>query len=990
MQSARPRDNETESLEALHALEVLDTEAEALFDALVQAASLACGVPVSLISLLDSDRQWFKANVGLPGVEETHRDVAFCAHAVLGDELMEVPDAQLDPRFHDNPLVVGGPKIRFYAGVPLRMPGGQTIGTLCVIDRVPRALDDSQRTVLRYLATAAQSALEQRRQARAFVESENRYRALVEDQTELMSLATPEGVLTFVNQAYALAHCSSPEAMLGRNLLEFVHETQRGVVTDHLRQVCETQEVLRGENALVMADGQVRWFAWTNRAIVDVKGQVKAVHSVGRDFTEQKLAQDRLRDEGQRIANILEGTLAGTWEWNVATGETVFNERWAGILGRTLEELSPMSVQTWLSLVHPEDALSSEALLKRHFSGETDVYECEVRMRHKQGHWVWVQTRGRVLSWLAPGQPEWMFGTHLDVSERRDMMGQLAKQHELLRVTLQSIGDAVITTDEGGIVTWLNPVAERMTGWLTEEAQGHPLSQVFHVINEDTRTLAENPVSVCLSQGKVVGLASQSVLISRDGRQFGIEDSAAPIRSSQGDVLGAVLVFHDVSEQRRLSGEMTYRATHDTLTDLVNRAEFEKRLLSALRKAHDDHTEHAVLFIDLDQFKLVNDACGHAIGDQLLQQASKLLSDCVRARDTVARLGGDEFGIILEHCPIDQAQRVAQKICDRMDEFRFTHGDRRFRIGTSIGLVPVDRRWANAAAIQQAADTSCYAAKEAGRNRVHVWFDTDQAMKARSHEMQWTSRIERALDEGGFELFAQRIQSLKAEARGLHAEVLLRMRNEDGSLVLPGAFLPAAERFHLASRLDRWVLSRAIAWLQALPHPSMVENLSVNLSGQSVGDRAFHGWANEVLAQAGPVIRGQLCLEITETAAVTNMADAAAFIRGLRAAGVKVALDDFGAGASSFGYLKSLPVDFLKIDGQFIRNLMNDALDQATVRCFVEVARVVGMKTVAEFVDNEAALARLRELGVDHAQGYLIHRPEPIDALIARQVQRVA
>jgi diguanylate cyclase (GGDEF)-like protein/PAS domain S-box-containing protein len=990
MQSARPRDNEVESLAALHALQVLDTEAEAVFDALVQAASLACGVPVSLISLLDHDRQWFKANVGLPGVTQTHRDLAFCAHAVLGDEVMEVPDALLDTRFHDNPLVASDPNIRFYAGVPLRMPGGQAIGTLCVIDKVPRALDDSQRAVLRCLGEVAQRALEQRRQARAFIESENRYRALVEDQTELISLATPEGVLSFVNQAYALAHQSTPQAMMGRNLLEFVPEAQREVVSEHLRQVCSTRDILRGENPLEMADGQVRWFSWTNRAIVDVSGEVKALHSVGRDFTEQKLAQDRLRDEGQRIANILEGTLAGTWEWNVATGETLFNPRWAGILGYTLEELVPLSVQTWLSLVHPDDAKDSGECLQRHFAGELDVYECEVRMRHRQGHWVWVQTRGRVLSWLAPGQPEWMFGTHLDVSERRGMVAQLEEQHELLRVTLQSIGDAVITTDAAGSVTWLNPVAERMTGWLAHEAKGHLLAEVFHIVHEDTRTLAENPVAICLRQGDVVGLASQTLLISRDGRQFGIEDSAAPIRSSQGDVLGAVLVFHDVSEQRRLSGEMTYRATHDTLTDLVNRVEFEKRLLSALRKAHDDHSEHAVLYIDLDQFKLVNDACGHAIGDQLLQQASKLLTDCVRARDTVARLGGDEFGIILEHCPIEQGQRVAQKICDRMDEFRFTHGDRRFRIGTSIGLVPVDRRWANAAAIQQAADTSCYAAKEAGRNRVHVWFDTDQAMKARSHEMQWTSRIERALDEGGFELFAQRIQALATEGRGLHAEVLLRMRNDDGSLVLPGAFLPAAERFHLASRLDRWVLSRAIAWLQALPHPAMVENLSVNLSGQSVGDRAFHGWANEVLAQAGPVIRSQLCLEITETAAVTNMADAAVFVRGLRSAGVKVALDDFGAGASSFGYLKSLPVDFLKIDGQFIRNLVNDPLDQAAVRCFVEVARLVGMKTVAEFVDSEAALARLRDLGVDHAQGYLIHKPEPIDDLIAWQAKRLA
>ena len=379
------------------------------------------------------------------------------------------------------------------------------------------------------------------------------------------------------------------------------------------------------------------------------------------------------------------------------------------------------------------------------------------------------------------------------------------------------------------------------------------------------------------------------------------------------------------------------------------------------------------------------------MGDQLLQRVSKLLTEAVRARDTLARMGGDEFAVILERCTAEQAQRVAQQICDRMDDFRFLHDDRRFRIGASIGLVPVDQRWSTTAAIIQAADTSCYAAKEAGRNRVHAWFDTDIAMRARHGETRWAARIEQALDENRFVLYAQRIEALKQPVKnaqvqqgsqGLHAEVLIRMIDTDGSVVQPGAFLPAAERFHYASRIDRWVLRHAIDALRELTALSTVDTLCVNLSGQSVGDRAFHRQAIETLTDAGAAVCACLCLEITETAAVTNMADASAFIDQVRALGVRIALDDFGAGASSFGYLKNLNVDLIKIDGQFIRDVLDDPLDDVAVRCFVEIARVVGVKTVAEFVDRVEVLDRVRAIGIDFAQGYLLHRPEPIEKVL--------
>jgi diguanylate cyclase (GGDEF)-like protein/PAS domain S-box-containing protein len=566
-------------------------------------------------------------------------------------------------------------------------------------------------------------------------------------------------------------------------------------------------------------------------------------------------------------------------------------------------------------------------------------------------------------------------------SQAQRIAAELADQHELLQVTMQSIGDAVITTDASGAVTWLNPVAERMTGWSTADARGQALSQVFHIIHEDTRVLTENPVAQCLQLGQTVNLAKLTLLVSRNGTEYGIEDSAAPIRNAQGVTLGAVLVFHDVTVPRRMAREMKFRATHDALTGLGNRAEFETRLQRVLFKAHEDASEHALLYIDLDQFKLVNDTCGHAAGDQLLQQVARLLRVAIRDRDTLARLGGDEFGIILEHCSVEHSQRVAEQICERMEDFRFSHNERRFRVGTSIGLVTIHPHWLNTEAILQAADAACYAAKDAGRNRVHTWLESDLEVRARHGEMQWTTRIEHALDNDLLVLYAQRIEALSTPNHGIHAEVLVRMRDTDGSLIPPGAFLPAAERFHLASRIDKWVLNHTIAWMQSLPCFDAVENLSINISGQSAGDRAFQHWAIEVLKAAGPSICARLCFEITETAAVTHLADAAQFMAQVRALGLRVALDDFGAGASSFGYLKSLPVDYLKIDGQFIRDLVDDPLDDVAVRCFVEVARVVRVKTVAEFVDKPEVLARLKAIGVDMVQGYWLHRPAPIDQL---------
>lgn len=697
------------------------------------------------------------------------------------------------------------------------------------------------------------------------------------------------------------------------------------------------------------------------------------------EITERVQQRALLEQAHARISLAANSGKIGIWEYDLREESLHWDERMYQIYGIE-PQAATQTYALWLQHLHPEDREAAEQAVRDAITG-VGQFDTEFRILRGDGQVRHVRGTALVERDLE-GAPRMMVGVNWDVTRVRTMTEALAKQHELMRVTLESIGDAVITTDASGIVQWLNPVAQRMTGWTTEESAGRPLTDVFHLVDEKTLKRAHNPVEPRLLSGDTTGTAEHSILISRDGTQYGIEDLASPIRNEQGTTLGAVLVFRDVSEQRRLVRQVSYQARHDELTGLVNRRAFESQLTQLLEAGAYPGYVHALMFIDLDRFKLINDTCGHAIGDLALKQVGKLLSSVVRSHDTVGRLGGDEFGVILEHCTAEQAQRVAQGLCDKMDDFRFTHEEHRFRVGASVGLVTIDQRWSEVSLLLQAADKACYVAKEAGRSRVHIFSESDSAIQTRDGEMQWTRRIENALDEGRFDLYVQRLSNVKKNNQKVHAEILLRMRDADGSIVPPGQFFPAAERFHLASRIDKWVLRETLAWLNAQA-PAIyedIERLSINLSGQSISDSAFHRYATGLFSELESAMCRKICLEITETAAITNLADASSFIDDVSAFGVKVALDDFGAGVSSFGYLKRLRVDVLKIDGQFIQNLLTDPLDKAAVRCFVDVARVANLETVAEFVDKPELLSCVRDMGVDYAQGFFIHQPEPIDS----------
>jgi diguanylate cyclase (GGDEF)-like protein/PAS domain S-box-containing protein len=571
-----------------------------------------------------------------------------------------------------------------------------------------------------------------------------------------------------------------------------------------------------------------------------------------------------------------------------------------------------------------------------------------------------------------------LVGTELDITERKLYEDALFREKESAQITLQSIGDGVITTDQHSNVEYINPVAEELTGWKLEDAQGRSIDEIFRAFHEETCEPLENPMTVAIRRTRSIKSVRPMLLIRRDGNELYVESTAAPIRDGQGGMCGGVLVFHDVSESRELNRRLSYHASHDVLTGLVNRREFESRLERALKSAKARETSYAVCYIDLDQFKIINDTCGHSAGDALLGQVGALLKSKIRWRDTLARLGGDEFGLLLESCSLDEALRTAESLREAVRNFRFVWEERTFRLGASIGVVPIAAENEDVASILSAADSACAAAKEAGRNRVHSFEENDIDLMRRRREMQWAARINNALEESRFELFRQTILPLQRQDTGAHYELLLRMRDENGKIVSPDNFIAAAERYGITPNIDRWVIENAFRWLVSeADERERLALCSINLSGQSLGDDKFLPFVIDQFHRSG-IDATKICFEITETAAVASFSQANRFIQALKELGCKFALDDFGTGLSSFGYLKHFPVDFLKIDGSFVKEILHDPIDREMVRSINEIGHLTGKQTIAEFAENQEIIQMLRGLGVDYAQGYGVSQPQRV------------
>ncbi len=628
----------------------------------------------------------------------------------------------------------------------------------------------------------------------------------------------------------------------------------------------------------------------------------------------------------------------------------------------------------WRTLVHSDDMSRVQAAIRDHVAGKTPIFESLHRMRHATGEWRWVISRAKAKV-DDKGRLLRLVGVELDITERKLYEEALFREKESAQITLQSIGDGVITTDAKGVIDYVNPVAEALTGWRLEDSQGRAIEEIFRAFHEETCEPLENPLAVAIRRTRSIKSVRPMLLIRRDGNEIYVESTASPIRDGSGAVSGGVLVFHDVSEARELNRRLSYHASHDVLTGLVNRREFESRMERALKSAKARETSYALCVLDLDQFKIVNDTCGHSAGDALLGQVGALLKSKVRWRDTLARLGGDEFGILLESCSLDEAMRTAEALREAVRNFKFTWEERTFRLGASIGVVPISADNADVAAVLSAADSACQAAKEAGRNRVHSFEENDIDLMRRRREMQWAARINNALEEGRFELFRQTIMPLQKTEAGAHYELLLRMRDEAGKIVGPDNFMTAAERYGITPSIDRWVIENAFRWLVSeADEREKLTMCSINLSGQSLGDDKFLPYVIDQFHRSG-LDATKICFEITETAAIASFSQANRFIQALKELGCKFALDDFGTGLSSFGYLKHFPVDYLKIDGSFVKEILHDPIDREMVRSINEIGHLTGKQTIAEFAENQEIINMLQSLGVDYAQGYGVSQP---------------
>jgi diguanylate cyclase (GGDEF)-like protein/PAS domain S-box-containing protein len=552
-----------------------------------------------------------------------------------------------------------------------------------------------------------------------------------------------------------------------------------------------------------------------------------------------------------------------------------------------------------------------------------------------------------------------------------------ADEPQLLALT--SLAEAVITTDTDGKITFMNPTAEALTGSVLSAAAGKPLEEIVSFVDETDRRLLSDPVRQALSSGAAVNLSRRAMLLSRaNGNERSIELTASPIRAGTRELIGAVVLLHDVTELRGIARQMSYQATHDALTGLVNRREFERRLEEAIESGHRGDGQHVLCYLDLDRFKLVNDTSGHLAGDSMLREVAKLLRDAVRDSDTVGRLGGDEFGLLLVGCPLEKARQIADDLCRAVGDYRFVWKDRIFNIGVSVGLVEISRESGVLEELLAAADTACYVAKKQGSGHVAVYSARDEAMARHTGEIQWLQRLQTALKENRFHLYHQVIVPAHGIEGGPAMEVLVRLQDEAGRELLPAEFMRAAERYRLMGLVDRWVVQTTLAALGrgAIPVPAN-RSVAINISGQTLGDGQFLEFVVECLDSTGAQ-PAQVCFEITESAVVANLDQARRFVGVLHGMGCQFALDDFGSGVGSFSNLKNLPLDYLKIDGSFMRNLARDSVNQAMVTAMIKLARTLNFKVIAEQVEDSAAVDAARRMGVDYLQGYAIGRPLPL------------
>ncbi|MEM1173258.1 MAG: EAL domain-containing protein [Pseudomonadota bacterium] len=647
------------------------------------------------------------------------------------------------------------------------------------------------------------------------------------------------------------------------------------------------------------------------------------------------------------------------------------NESAASLIGLEPAQLTGRDVA---DLVKPAyRALFRKTMTKR-LAGQNTPNRLEIQLINGNESGLWVEAQSSTIEFNS--RPA-ILTIARDVSHRKSLEVSLSRSKRQAQYTLESIAEGVLTTDNEGRIDYMNLAAESLLGVKRDDAVGHRTAELFKLVDDVDRRSLGDPVERCLAIRRRVNMGRRAVMISNDGEQeHSVEITASPIRGPGKSISGTVVVVHDVSELRGLTRKMSYQATHDPLTGLINRREFERRLDEAMDTAHAEEAVHMLFYMDLDRFKAVNDSCGHLAGDNMLREVAALIKEQVRDSDFVGRLGGDEFGALLIGCPIDKARQIASDVCDAIAKYRFVWKDKIFNIGISIGLVEISHVSGTVQDVMSAADSACYVAKQQGKGRVHVYSAKDELIARERGDIQWLRELQDALHEDSFELAVQPIIAMSNNvSTGPAVEVLIRLPDGSGKTVKTSEFLKSAERYQLMPQIDRWVVNATLAALASGDIKlAGKRSCSINLSGQTLADEAFLGFVVEGLDRTA-VSPSSICFEVTEKAILNNVQHAQRFIEVLHGIGCDFSLDDFGSGLGSFSSLKHLPIDYLKIDGMYTRNLNTDEVNQEMVSAMIKLARTMQFRVVAEQVEHQEDFDWLRREGVDFMQGHFVESP---------------
>jgi diguanylate cyclase (GGDEF)-like protein/PAS domain S-box-containing protein len=685
---------------------------------------------------------------------------------------------------------------------------------------------------------------------------------------------------------------------------------------------------------------------------------------------------DKNTRNGEFWALALERAHLGVWDWNLLKGGCYYSPTWSRMLGYEEGELAN-TADLWLELTHPDDRERALASGERHIAGLTDSIETELRLRHKDGHWVWVLDRGGVVERDAAGKPVRLMGVQTDITRQKAAEAQLEQVNVRFRLALAASGTGIWHHDLDASKSYWDERTREIYGLVadTDEVSADLWHSFLH---PDDKDAAERAHLAPLETHGVV--AVQYRIIRRDGEIRHIESLVRFIACSHsaGQFLGTV---RDITEDKQREQELAYAARHDALTGLLNRAAFDRLLADHISTAY--RLPLAVFYVDLDYFKALNDFAGHAAGDLALKSVAAGIVGCLPSYAHVARLGGDEFALLVPNCDGSQAETLAAGILAAVRDADLGQATTSRKLAASIGIAFVVSASTTVADALACADDACYAAKAAGRNRFAIFSAEAASGSGGLNAARLAADTVDAMGDGRLKLFGQEIHLLgKPWAESRHVEVLARLAGRNGRLIPPGEFIPVAERFGIAARLDRWIIRTALS-LYGPAMKSGAITLGFNLSAQTLSDPQLWEFVDSVIEQTGAPHSG-IGFEITETAAVTNFDAAEQFVGKARERRCRVSLDDFGAGMSSFEYLRRFPVDSIKIDGSFIEHITQSRFDREIVSAITGIARSLGCSVVAEKIEQQSALDILRDMGVALGQGFFLHRPEPLEAIVAR------